>query len=189
VEWLKVSKKKYCELCKHEYTFESLYKVETPSRMPVLVYIVGVMNQLFNFLRDIGRYCGVVVTWVALVPWATSYLTKFIFGRSMFRLMLAAHQFDLFLEDSSILNSLEFALDIAQGVFTTCAFIFTVLLSVILKEYMMGIGFWQRLEEGLNPPLHENIANQQVTPTTQATEETRSEVGSVASVDGVTARE
>ena len=147
VEWLKVSKKKYCELCKHEYTFESLYKVETPSRMPVLVYIMGVANWIVTSLQDIARYVMVTTTWGALVPWVTSYLVKFVIGKSMFRLMLAARQLDLFVEESSLLTILEFILDIAQGIFTTCAFVFAILLSVMLKEYMIGIGFWQRLEE------------------------------------------
>ena len=60
-----------------------------------------------------------------------------------------------------------------------------------MKEYMIGIGFWQRLEGDLNPPTaHESttepVPNQPVAP---AIEETRSEAGSVVSVDGVTARE
>ena len=105
VEWLKVSKKKYCELCKHEYTFESLYKAETPSRIPILVYVMGLANQLTKFLQGIARYCMVVLTWIILVPWTTSYLIKFVLGKSMFRLMLAARQFDLFVEEPSVLTS------------------------------------------------------------------------------------
>ena len=75
VEWLKVSKKKYCELCKHEYTFESLYKVETPSSMPVLVYAAGMVHQVTKFLRGIGRYCVVAGTWIV------SSLDHVIFGK------------------------------------------------------------------------------------------------------------
>lgn len=193
VEWLKVSRKKYCELCKHEYTFESLYKVETPSRMPVLVYIVGVANQIGTFLQGIARYCMVSTTWVVLLPWMTSCLVKFVFGKSTFRLMLATRQLDLFVEESSLLTILEVILDITQGIFTTCAFAFAILLSVVLKEYILGIGFWQRLEESLNPPAHTNttepVVNQPVTPAVQTVEDARSEAGSVVSVDGVTARE
>ena len=51
IEWLRVSKKDFCELCKHKFTFKPIYAADMPARIPVTDLLTGLFRSL---LRAIG---------------------------------------------------------------------------------------------------------------------------------------
>jgi hypothetical protein len=71
VEWLEHSGKKYCELCKHPFVFQSVFTDDMPAHIPWYIVVkrgVALMGQnVLDFLRlalvaalwtVLGRICG-----------------------------------------------------------------------------------------------------------------------------------
>lgn len=41
VQWLKYSRKEYCELCKHKFSFKPIYSKDMPSRLSLKEILTG----------------------------------------------------------------------------------------------------------------------------------------------------
>lgn len=193
VEWLKHSKKRYCELCKHEFTFTALYKTEPPKRMPIAVYLLGLLKHLMLFGGRALRLALVGFTWIVVVPWCSTQTFCFIFGLSLFS--LASTGLSSFEHDRSFMLAIRFVMDVLQGILVNCMLLLLALLVVFLRDYLHSINFWTRLEQSLSPPpvvaSVEAESSQPLQPAQHVDEDNAaSEAGSIGTnADGITARE
>ena len=71
LEWLRVSKKDYCELCKHKVTFKPIYSADMPARIPVSDLLSGLTRSLMRALGCWVHYTAVALAWLGFVPLVT----------------------------------------------------------------------------------------------------------------------
>lgn len=72
VEWLKHSKKRYCELCKFPFSFSPIYKEQMPRRLPILLVIFGILKYLWRMGKRFLRVLIACIIWIILVPYLSA---------------------------------------------------------------------------------------------------------------------
>ncbi|ETM34453.1 hypothetical protein L914_18484, partial [Phytophthora nicotianae] len=76
-QWLEHSGKSFCELCGHEFTFTPLYDANAPDVLPWTELLgTGLRVVLLKWLPFALRAALVLVLWLAVAPWCTSWLYR-----------------------------------------------------------------------------------------------------------------
>ncbi|KAF1775883.1 Zinc finger, RING/FYVE/PHD-type [Phytophthora cactorum] len=76
-QWLEHSGKSFCELCGHEFTFKPLYDANAPDVLPWTELLgTGLRVVLLKWLPFALRAALVLVLWLAVSPWCTSWLYR-----------------------------------------------------------------------------------------------------------------
>uniref|UniRef100_A0AAX7TZV3 E3 ubiquitin-protein ligase MARCHF6 n=1 Tax=Astatotilapia calliptera TaxID=8154 RepID=A0AAX7TZV3_ASTCA len=68
LQWLKHSRKEYCELCKHRFAFTPIYSPDMPSRLPVQDIFAGLVTSIGTAIRYWFHYTLVAFAWLGVVP-------------------------------------------------------------------------------------------------------------------------
>ncbi|KIK61950.1 hypothetical protein GYMLUDRAFT_260499 [Collybiopsis luxurians FD-317 M1] len=66
--WLAHSKKKTCDVCKHQYSFTKVYAADMPSRLPALLVLRRLIQQGFYALLMLIRAIVVSMVWLSFAP-------------------------------------------------------------------------------------------------------------------------
>ncbi|RKP14029.1 hypothetical protein BJ684DRAFT_19530 [Piptocephalis cylindrospora] len=77
--WLAHSRKPYCELCKHTFTFAPIYAPDMPTTLPVHLFIRRVLVRFLSYLQAIGRVLLVALSWLVLLPFFAQYTWHGVF--------------------------------------------------------------------------------------------------------------
>ncbi|XP_047132689.1 E3 ubiquitin-protein ligase MARCHF6 isoform X1 [Hydra vulgaris] len=88
VLWLKHSKKEYCELCNHKFTFRPVYSPDMPKSIPLVELIQGLGKNILRALRYWLHYTLVVVAWLGIVPLTAYRVYKCLFAGSLHSLIV-----------------------------------------------------------------------------------------------------
>ncbi|MBN3270887.1 MARH6 ligase, partial [Polyodon spathula] len=143
VQWLKHSRKEYCELCKHRFAFTPIYSPDMPSRLPVQDIFAGLVTSIGTAIRYWFHYTLVAFAWLGVVPLTACRIYKCLFTGSVSSLLT------LPLDMLSTENVLA---DCLQGCFvvtcTLCAFISLVW----LREQIVHGGAPQWLDQNQQQP-------------------------------------
>ncbi|MGH0131265.1 UNVERIFIED_CONTAM: hypothetical protein FKN15_024412 [Acipenser sinensis] len=143
VQWLKHSRKEYCELCKHRFAFTPIYSPDMPSRLPVQDIFAGLVTSVGTAIRYWFHYTLVAFAWLGVVPLTACRIYKCLFTGSVSSLLT------LPLDMLSTENVLA---DCLQGCFvvtcTLCAFISLVW----LREQIVHGGAPQWLDQNQQQP-------------------------------------
>ncbi|KAI9986520.1 hypothetical protein PInf_025470 [Phytophthora infestans] len=76
-QWLEHSGKSFCELCGHEFTFTPLYDANAPDVLPWTELLgTGLRVVLLKWFPFALRAVLVLVLWLAVAPWCTSWLYR-----------------------------------------------------------------------------------------------------------------
>ncbi|KAL3674570.1 hypothetical protein V7S43_000518 [Phytophthora oleae] len=76
-QWLEHSGKSFCELCGHEFTFTPLYDTDAPDVLPwTELLTTGLRVVMLKWLPFVLRAALVLVLWLAVAPWCTSWLYR-----------------------------------------------------------------------------------------------------------------
>ncbi|BEI83081.1 hypothetical protein CcaverHIS002_0309490 [Cutaneotrichosporon cavernicola] len=67
-EWLSRSKKRYCEICGHPYTFTKVYPSSLPSIIPTMVYIRQSLFVAGRLAWRVMRVCIAIISWLVILP-------------------------------------------------------------------------------------------------------------------------
>uniref|UniRef100_A0AAQ5Z6B2 E3 ubiquitin-protein ligase MARCHF6 n=1 Tax=Amphiprion ocellaris TaxID=80972 RepID=A0AAQ5Z6B2_AMPOC len=142
VQWLKHSRKEYCELCKHRFAFTPIYSPDMPSRLPIQDICAGLLTSVGTAIRYWFHYTLVAFAWLGVVPLTACRIYKCLFtGSVTCSLVLSV--------TDTLCNLLA---DCLQGCFvvtcTLCAFISLVW----LREQIVHGGAPQWLEQHQPPP-------------------------------------
>ncbi|TNN77286.1 E3 ubiquitin-protein ligase MARCH6 [Liparis tanakae] len=141
LQWLKHSRKEYCELCKHRFTFTPIYSPDMPSRLPVQDIFAGLLTSVATAIRYWFHYTLVAYAWLSVVPLTACRIYKCLFTGSVSSLLTLP---------LDMLSTQNLLADSLQGCFvvtcTLCAFISLVW----LREQIVHGGAPQWLEQ--NPP-------------------------------------
>jgi len=87
VQWLQHSKKEYCELCNHKFTFKPVYAPDMPKSLPLCELCRGLTKNILRALRFWLHYTLVVVAWLGVVPLTAYRIYKCLFAGSVNSLM------------------------------------------------------------------------------------------------------
>uniref|UniRef100_A0AAZ3PV42 E3 ubiquitin-protein ligase MARCHF6 n=1 Tax=Oncorhynchus tshawytscha TaxID=74940 RepID=A0AAZ3PV42_ONCTS len=138
VQWLKHSRKEYCELCKHRFAFTPIYSPDMPSRLPVQDIFAGLVTSVGTAIRYWFHYTLVAFAWLGVVPLTACRIYKCLFTGSVSSLLTLP---------LDMLSTENLMADCLQGCFvvtcTLCAFISLVW----LREQIVHGGAPQWLEQ------------------------------------------
>ncbi|XP_008586919.1 PREDICTED: E3 ubiquitin-protein ligase MARCH6 [Galeopterus variegatus] len=144
VQWLKHSRKEYCELCKHRFAFTPIYSPDMPSRLPIQDIFAGLVTSIGTAIRYWFHYTLVAFAWLGVVPLTACRIYKCLFTGSVSSLLTLP---------LDMLSTENLLADCLQGCFvvtcTLCAFISLVW----LREQIVhgGAPIWL---EHAAPPFH-----------------------------------
>ncbi|XP_031706216.1 E3 ubiquitin-protein ligase MARCH6 [Anarrhichthys ocellatus] len=118
VQWLKHSRKEYCELCKHRFAFTPIYSPDMPSRLPIQDICAGLLTSVGTAIRYWFHYTLVAFAWLGVVPLTACRIYKCLFTGSVSSLLTLP---------LDMLSTENLLADCLQGCFvvtcTLCAFI------------------------------------------------------------------
>ncbi|CAC5415072.1 MARCH6 [Mytilus coruscus] len=145
VQWLKYSRKEYCELCKHRFAFTPIYSPDMPKRLPVKDIFGGLLKSIGRAVRYWLHYTLVAFAWLGVVPLTACRIYRCLFTGSVSSLLTLP---------LDMLSTENIASDCFYGCFvvtcTLCAFISLVW----LREQILHGGGPEWLEQddqGQNP--------------------------------------
>lgn len=131
VEWLRVSKKDFCELCNHKFAFKPIYSADMPARIPITEFITGLIRSL---LRAIGcwlHYTAVALAWLGFVPLLTCRIFYCLFSSSTSFYKLAMEP---------LFSTEHFMRDIVTGGFIVgCTMGVFVCLLYLREQFIQGV--------------------------------------------------
>ncbi|KAL9545879.1 hypothetical protein MBANPS3_006933 [Mucor bainieri] len=99
IEWLTHSRKKYCELCEHPFTFTPVYRQDMPEVLPPTLFIQQLRKKLAFAITTTLRAILVSSIWLILLPYFTIWIWRLYFflganlSRHLSRLQDMKHQF------------------------------------------------------------------------------------------------
>ncbi|XP_064875353.1 E3 ubiquitin-protein ligase MARCHF6-like isoform X1 [Oncorhynchus nerka] len=118
VQWLKHSRKEYCELCKHRFAFTPIYSPDMPPRLPIQDICAGLLTSVGTAIRYWFHYTLVAFAWLGVVPLTACRIYKCLFTGSVTSLLTLP---------LDMLSTENLLADCLQGCFvvtcTLCAFI------------------------------------------------------------------
>ncbi|XP_042863946.1 E3 ubiquitin-protein ligase MARCHF6-like [Penaeus japonicus] len=83
VQWLRYSRKEYCELCKHRFHFTPIYSPDMPKRLPIADILAGLARSMGTAIRYWLHYTLVAVAWLGVVPLTACRIYRCLFTGSV----------------------------------------------------------------------------------------------------------
>ena len=68
LQWLRYSKKEFCELCSHRFSFTPIYSPDMPKRLPLSIVFSGFLGTVAHAVRFWLHYTVVAIAWLGVVP-------------------------------------------------------------------------------------------------------------------------
>uniref|UniRef100_A0A3Q3QIJ6 E3 ubiquitin-protein ligase MARCHF6 n=1 Tax=Monopterus albus TaxID=43700 RepID=A0A3Q3QIJ6_MONAL len=146
LQWLKHSRKEYCELCKHRFAFTPIYSPDMPSRLPVQDIFAGLVTSIGTAIRYWFHYTLVAFAWLGVVPLTACRIYKCLFTGSVSSFLTLP---------LDMLSTQNLLADCLQGCFVVTCTLCTFISLVWLREQIVHGGAPQWLEQN-QPPLVPN---------------------------------
>lgn len=68
VQWMRYSRKEYCELCGYRFSFTPIYSPDMPRRLPLRDVIGGLFSSIVTAVKYWLHYTLVAIAWLGVVP-------------------------------------------------------------------------------------------------------------------------
>lgn len=68
VQWMRYSRKEYCELCGYRFSFTPIYSPDMPRRLPLRDVIGGLFSSIVTAVKYWLHYTLVAFAWLGIVP-------------------------------------------------------------------------------------------------------------------------
>ncbi|XP_022251567.1 E3 ubiquitin-protein ligase MARCH6-like [Limulus polyphemus] len=144
VQWLKYSRKEFCELCNHRFSFMPIYSPDMPQRLPVKDIFSGLLTSLGTAIRYWLHYTLVAFAWLGVVPLTACRIYRCLFTGSVSSLLTLP--LDMLSTENLVADSFYGCCVVTC---TLCAFISLVW----LREQILHGGGPEWLEQEQDPPL------------------------------------
>ena len=83
LQWLKYSKKEFCELCSHRFSFTPIYSPDMPKRLPLSIIFKGLLGTVAHAVRFWLHYTLVALAWLGVVPLTACRIYRTLFTGSV----------------------------------------------------------------------------------------------------------
>lgn len=141
VQWLRYSKKEFCELCNYRFSFTPIYSPDMPKRIPLRLVLSGLVGTVGRAVKFWLHYTLVAVAWLGVVPLTACRIYRTLFTGSVSTILSLP---------INVFSTENIMADILQG----CAVVTLTLLAFIglvwLREQILHGGgpVWLEPEEG-----------------------------------------
>ncbi|XP_049540682.1 E3 ubiquitin-protein ligase MARCHF6 [Anopheles darlingi] len=131
MQWMRYSRKEYCELCGHRFSFTPIYAPDMPRVLPLKYVAKGLLSSVGTAVKYWIHYTLVALAWLGIVP-LTAYRTyRFLFSGSIE--MVLTLPIDMFSTDN-------ITIDVLRGCFVVTCTLFTFIGLVWLREQIIHGG-------------------------------------------------
>ena len=83
MQWLRYSKKEFCELCNHRFSFTPIYSPDMPKRIPLRLVLSGLVGTVGRAVKFWLHYTLVAVAWLGVVPLTACRIYRILFTGSV----------------------------------------------------------------------------------------------------------
>jgi len=83
LRWLQHSKKEYCELCNHKYSFKPIYSPDMPKRLPLKDLLFGLFSSIGSAVKCWIHCTFVAIAWLGIVPLTATRIYNCVFAGSV----------------------------------------------------------------------------------------------------------
>eukprot|EP00058_Branchiostoma_floridae_P019098 XP_002604587.1 hypothetical protein BRAFLDRAFT_92810 [Branchiostoma floridae] len=141
IQWLKHSKKEYCELCKHRFAFTPIYSPDMPATLPIKDIVSGLFTSIGTAVRYWFHYTLVAFAWLGVVPLTACRIYRCLFTGSVSSLLTLP---------LDMLSTENLMSDCLQGCFVVTCSLCAFISLVWLREQIVHGGGPQWLEQQNN---------------------------------------
>uniref|UniRef100_A0A8D9BVB0 E3 ubiquitin-protein ligase MARCHF6 n=1 Tax=Cacopsylla melanoneura TaxID=428564 RepID=A0A8D9BVB0_9HEMI len=149
VQWMRYSRKEYCELCSYKFSFMPIYAPDMPRRLPVKDILGGLLSSILTAVKHWIHYTLVAIAWLGIVPLLGYRIYKCLFTGTLDSIM--SLPFNLISTD-------HLASDIIHGSIVVVCTLFAFIALVWLREQILHGGGpdWLERDGNLLAPGHNN---------------------------------
>lgn len=133
-QWMRYSRKEYCELCGHRFSFTPIYAADMPRVLPLRDVAGGLLSSIGTAVKYWLHYTLVALAWLGIVP-LTGYRTyRFLFsGVPRNGMMIMSFPYDMFSTDN-------ITADVFRGCFVVTCTLFAFIGLIWLREQILHGG-------------------------------------------------
>lgn len=153
VQWMRYSRKEYCELCGHRFSFTPIYSPDMPRRLPLRDVAGGLLSSIATAVKYWLHYTLVAIAWLGIVPLTACRIYRCLFTGSLDSILTLP---------IDMLSTENVASDVFHGCFVVTCTLFAFIGLVWLREQILHGGGPEWLERDNPPPA--NDANIQPAP-------------------------
>ncbi|XP_044252941.1 E3 ubiquitin-protein ligase MARCHF6 [Tribolium madens] len=156
MQWMRYSRKEYCELCSYRFSFTPIYSPDMPRRLPVKDLAAGLLSSIGTAIKYWLHYTLVAIAWLGIVPLTACRIYRALFAGTVDAILTLPFE---------LLSMENLASDIFQGCFVVTCTLFAFAGLVWLREQILhggGPDWLQRdnvgvAEDAPPPVLNNNI--------------------------------
>ncbi|GFG38068.1 hypothetical protein Cfor_10645 [Coptotermes formosanus] len=141
VQWMRYSRKEYCELCGHRFSFTPIYSPDMPRRLPLRDVAGGLLSSVATAVKYWLHYTLVALAWLGVVPITACRIYRCLFSGSVDSVLTLP---------LDILSMENVASDVFHGCFVVTCTLFAFIGLVWLREQILHGGGPDWLERDNN---------------------------------------
>lgn len=150
VQWMRYSRKEYCELCGHRFSFTPIYSPDMPRRLPFKDLAGGLLSSIATAVKYWLHYTLVAIAWLGIVPLTACRIYRALLSGNMVTILM------------NMLSTDNLASDIFHGCFVVTCTLFAFIGLVWLREQILHGGGPDWLERDQAVPVQEEPANNNI---------------------------
>lgn len=131
VQWMRYSRKEYCELCGHRFSFAPIYSPDMPRHLPLKYLIAGLLDSVITAVKYWLHYTIVAIAWLGFVPLTACRIYRALFAGTVDAILTLP--FDM-------LSTQNLAADIFHGCFVVTCTLFACVGLIWLREQILHGG-------------------------------------------------
>ncbi|CAG9812916.1 unnamed protein product [Phaedon cochleariae] len=131
VQWMRYSRKEFCELCGYRFSFTPIYSPDMPRRLPLKDLAAGLLSSVATAVKYWFHYTLVGTAWLGIVPLTACRIYRALFAGTVEAMLTMP--FDM-------LSTENLASDVFQGCFVVTCTLFAFAGLVWLREQILHGG-------------------------------------------------
>lgn len=142
VQWMRYSRKEFCELCGHRFSFMPIYSPDMPRRLPIRDVMGGLVTSVATAVKDWLHYTLVALAWLGIVPLTACRTYRSLFTGTLDPVITLIYD---------VISGENLAKDVFSGCFVVTCTLFSFIGLVWLREQIMHGGGPDWLERDAAP--------------------------------------
>ncbi|XP_043490280.1 E3 ubiquitin-protein ligase MARCHF6 [Polistes fuscatus] len=133
VQWMRYSRKEYCELCGYRFSFTPIYSPDMPRRLPLRDVVGGLFSSIITAVKYWLHYTLVAIAWLGVVPLTACRTYRALFSGPFDLVRIMSLPMD-------ILSTENISSDVFHGCFVVTCTLFAFIGLVWLREQILHAG-------------------------------------------------
>ncbi|KAM0737087.1 E3 ubiquitin-protein ligase MARCHF6 [Formica fusca] len=133
VQWMRYSRKEYCELCGYRFSFTPIYSPDMPRRLPLRDVVGGLFSSIVTAVKYWLHYTLVAIAWLGIVPLTACRTYRALFSGPLDLVRIMSLPMDM-------LSTENISSDVFHGCFVVTCTLFAFIGLVWLREQILHAG-------------------------------------------------